>query len=160
MKNASLVFALCLSWLNLFSQQAPIIVHSLPDSALDVQSYLSIHIDESKELTLAEVKFLAESGQFVPFKRVQFKGMLERGKFAYWFQFSVDVRESTAQSAILTGFAGNIQLYHFHQGQLQDSLQIGYDLIEKERQNPKFGYHRKYLPIALSAGQHQFFVRK
>ena len=160
-KICFLLFFFLNYWLTQFAVAQDLVLSVLPDSAISLRNNLQLLTDETKIITWKEAYQLKEKNVFQPFEKAEFKGMLERGKYAYWFYFSINFLDTTSQRVIIKNFGGGRNTIHvFRDSILKDSFLIHSSVSITKRMSPNLAYQKYDIPITLQPGVNEFFIRK
>ena len=160
MKYLAVLFLYISVITNVLAQDKELTISVLPDSAISLMDDLEILVDESKAMTVHQVYEQGTSGTFVPFKSAKFKGMLENGKFAYWYAISINfLGKEDARTVFKDLGGGKKMIYHYHNQILIDSFIVSPRREHIEHRNPKYAYHNKDIPITLRNGKNELLIR-
>ncbi len=142
------------------AQENELTISVLPDSAISLMDDLEILVDESKVMTVHQVHEQGISGAFVPFKSAKFKGMLENGKFAYWYAISINFLGKEDARTVFQDLGGGAKMiYHYHNQILIDSFSVSLIREHIEQGNSKYAYRYKDIPITLRNGKNELLIR-
>lgn len=158
MRLRILLFLFISSITNVLAQQSEVTIHSLPDSAVDIRPYLQIFADESTVRTWEEVYGQKEAGNFKPFANFDFKPILERGKYDYWFYFSIDFKSKQTERILIRKFGDDSLIcHHLKDGQLIYQRKAGNDYQNDDSESP-YAYLKNDIPLTLHPGKNEFLV--